>query len=240
MVVKDCIETIPSWIGASACVAPVDAVCGRVSSGVWGCKFGPIDGNHPSPAPTTPDMEQATAPTPTWVVITPEPTAARTGAPTSTLTAPNVPSLAPYPSMPNKGAPSNTPTPTAPTPTLTVPDRPSQTETSYQPSKAPTPSPTKPATDNSGTYTSEQQIEQNEQQKQSDSSQSAEQLSTATTTALPARQPSVSVVLPLSSLVWALSLPSPDSQPTITARIVRLATTSRTTSWPLSRVLRNV
>ncbi|OWZ05052.1 Mucin [Phytophthora megakarya] len=51
--VKNCIDTLPSWTGASSCVAPVDAVCARVSSGAWGCVFG------------------VPSPTPTWVDITP-------------------------------------------------------------------------------------------------------------------------------------------------------------------------
>ncbi|EGZ04832.1 hypothetical protein PHYSODRAFT_404726, partial [Phytophthora sojae] len=36
--VQDCIETLPSWTGASStCVAPVDATCARIKAGAWGC-----------------------------------------------------------------------------------------------------------------------------------------------------------------------------------------------------------
>ncbi|ETI37879.1 hypothetical protein F443_16253, partial [Phytophthora nicotianae P1569] len=162
---KDCIETIPSWTSASSCVAPMDAECGRVSSGAWGCKFGQTEaGSYPTPAPTyvnitpAPSTSYVTegAPVPTSIAATPSPTTAYPEAPSPTPTTPYVPdapSPTPYPSTVNTDAPPSNPevpattpsesaaNPTTPTPQPTVPDVPPQTDTPFQPSDAPTSAP---------------------------------------------------------------------------------------------------
>ncbi|GMF13362.1 unnamed protein product [Phytophthora lilii] len=158
---KTAFETLPSWTGTSSCVAPVDAVCARVKSGVWGCVYGqPEAGDFPTPAPTTPETYQQPnptpasstpcpqipgwektpmpAPTPTWVDITPAPT---TPCPSQDVPSPTPTWVditpAPTTPCPSEKVPSPTPTYVVITPAPSTP---------WPPSSAPTPTPTVPKT----------------------------------------------------------------------------------------------
>ncbi|ETW02177.1 hypothetical protein H310_05745 [Aphanomyces invadans] len=37
--VQDCLSSLKSYTDSGKCVAPKDAVCSRVVTGVWGCKW---------------------------------------------------------------------------------------------------------------------------------------------------------------------------------------------------------
>ncbi|KAH9197554.1 hypothetical protein AeNC1_000426, partial [Aphanomyces euteiches] len=77
--IADCWKYLNSYADGGKCVAPVDAVCGKVKTGVWGCKWPTLSG--PSPAPTS---APGTGPSSTPSATTPKPFTPTTPKPNAT------------------------------------------------------------------------------------------------------------------------------------------------------------
>ncbi|ETP43737.1 hypothetical protein F442_09565 [Phytophthora nicotianae P10297] len=142
--VKDCIsDKLPSWTSTGACVAPADATCTKIKTGVWVCVYGKAsntttNSNGESDTPTQTPMETSSnLPTETPTVAPYESTSYPIE-PETTTPERNEPT--PAPSKPNEdestSTPSNPNEPNEPTPTPSKPSGPDDEST---------PAPTKPS-----------------------------------------------------------------------------------------------